>query len=195
MDLDFFEILSAFIVVFAVLDILGSMPIVIAIREKGGAIDALKATTTAFVIMIAFMFLGEALLSLFGIDINSFAVAGAFVLFIIGLEMVLGLEIMKQDAPSGASIVPIAFPLLAGPGTFTTLISLRAEYATANIIIAVIINMLIVYIILHWTDAIAKRIGAGGVYVLKKFFGIILLAISVKLFTSNITVLIEQFVK
>lgn len=195
MNFDFFEILSAFIVVFAVLDILGSMPIVIAIREKGGAIDALKATTTAFVIMIAFMFLGEALLSLFGIDINSFAVAGAFVLFIIGLEMVLGLEIMKQDAPSGASIVPIAFPLLAGPGTFTTLISLRAEYATANIIIAVILNMLIVYIILHWTDAIAKRIGAGGVYVLKKFFGIILLAISVKLFTSNITVLIEQFVK
>lgn len=195
MDLDFFEILSAFIVVFAVLDILGSMPIVIAIREKGGAIDALKATTTAFVIMIAFMFLGEALLSLFGIDINSFAVAGAFVLFIIGLEMVLGLEIMKQDAPSGASIVPIAFPLLAGPGTFTTLISLRAEYATANIIIAVILNMLIVYVILHWTDAIAKRIGAGGVYVLKKFFGIILLAISVKLFTSNITILIEQFVK
>lgn len=195
MNFDFFEILSAFIVVFAVLDILGSMPIVIAIREKGGAIDALKATTTAFVIMIAFMFLGEALLSLFGIDINSFAVAGAFVLFIIGLEMVLGLEIMKQDAPSGASIVPIAFPLLAGPGTFTTLISLRAEYATANIIIAVILNMLIVYVILHWTDAIAKRIGAGGVYVLKKFFGIILLAISVKLFTSNITVLIEQFVK
>ena len=136
MELNFLEIVSAFIILFAVIDILGSMPIVVNLRKNGGEIKAWQATIVAFIILIAFLFLGKALLSLFGVDINSFAIAGSFVLFIIALEMVLGLEIFKQDSPGGASIVPIAFPLLAGPGTFTTLLSLRSQFDTVNIIIA-----------------------------------------------------------
>lgn len=187
------EILSSFIVLFAVIDMLGSMPIVAALQSKGIKVAPLKTTLVAYFILIAFMFLGEALLGLFGVDLKSFSVAGAIVLFIIGLEMVCGLEIFKQDSPQGvSSLVPLAFPLLAGPGTFTTLLSMRAEYATINIIIALTLNMVWVLILLSSSKLMAKLMGAGGLYVLKKFFGIIVVAMAIKLFTSNLAILFEQ---
>src|SRR5574344_1843002 len=192
MELNFLEIVSAFIILFAVIDILGSMPIVVNLRKNGGEIKAWQATIVAFIILIAFLFLGKALLSLFGVDINSFAIAGSFVLFIIALEMVLGLEIFKQDSPGGASIVPIAFPLLAGPGTFTTLLSLRSQFDTVNIIIALVMNMIVVFFVLRSTRLMERILGAGGIYVMKKMFGIILLAVAIKLFMSNFAVLFAQ---
>lgn len=192
MELNFLEIVSAFIILFAVIDILGSMPIVVNLRKNGGEIKAWQATIVAFIILIAFLFLGKALLSLFGVDINSFAIAGSFVLFIIALEMVLGLEIFKQDSPGGASIVPIAFPLLAGPGTFTTLLSLRSQFDTVNIIIALVMNMIVVFFVLRSTRLMERLLGAGGIYVMKKMFGIILLAVAIKLFMSNFAVLFAQ---
>ncbi len=192
MKFDYLQVVSAFIILFAVIDILGSMPIVVNLRHQGKDINAWQATSVAFAILLAFMFLGKALLSLFGVDINSFAIAGSFVLFIIGLEMVLGLEIFKMDSPGGASIVPIAFPLLAGPGTFTTLLSLRAQFDTVNIIIALVLNMVFVFFVLHSTRLMERLMGAGGIYVMKKMFGIILLAVAIKLFMSNFAVLFEQ---
>lgn len=192
MELNFLEIVSAFIILFAVIDILGSMPIVVNLRKNGGEIKAWQATIVAFIILIAFLFLGKALLALFGVDINSFAIAGSFVLFIIALEMVLGLEIFKQDSPGGASIVPIAFPLLAGPGTFTTLLSLRSQFDTVNIIIALVMNMIVVFFVLRSTRLMERLLGAGGIYVMKKMFGIILLAVAIKLFMSNFAVLFAQ---
>ncbi|MCQ2204388.1 MAG: MarC family protein [Bacteroidales bacterium] len=193
MEINGLEILSSFIVLFAVIDMLGSMPIVVSLQEKGVNIAPMKTTIVAFVISAMFMYLGEATLGLFGVDLKSFSVAGAIVLFIISLEMVCGLEIFKQDSPEGmSSIVPLAFPLLSGPGTFTTLLSLRAEYSSINIIIALVLNMVWVYLLLSSTKRVAKYIGAGGLYVLKKFFGVIVLAMSVKLFTSNLATLVEQ---
>ena len=192
MKFDYLQVVSAFIILFAVIDILGSMPIVVNLRHQGKDINAWQATSVAFAILLAFMFLGKALLSLFGVDINSFAIAGSFVLFIIGLEMVLGLEIFKMDSPGGASIVPIAFPLLAGPGTFTTLLSLRAQFDTVNIIIALVLNMVFVFFVLRSTRLMERLMGAGGIYVMKKTFGIILLAVAIKLFMSNFAVLFEQ---
>lgn len=188
----FIEILSAFIVLFAVIDILGAIPIIIDIRKKGGVIRSFQATFIAYVVLIAFLFLGKALLSLFGVDISSFAIAGSFVLLIMALEMILGVEIFRHDSPAGASIVPVAFPLIAGAGTFTTLLSLRAEFATINIIIALTLNIVFVYFILRSTNFVEKIIGMGGIYVLKKFFGIILLAMSIKLFISNFAILITE---
>jgi len=193
MGIDSLEILSAFIVLFAVIDILGSMPIVVSLQDKGTDIPPFKTSLVAFVILVLFMFLGEALLKLFGVDINSFAVAGAVVLFIIGLEMVCGVEIFKQDSPSGTSaLVPLAFPLLAGPGTFTTLLSMRAEFQTINIVIALVLNMVWVYTLLKSSNLVKRLMGSGGIYVIKKFFGIIVLAIAIKLFTSNLACLMEQ---
>lgn len=193
MHFDFVEVFSAFTVLFAVIDILGSLPIFVTIEQKGGKIDSLKATVVSCVILLAFMFLGEAMLGIFGVNVNSFAVAGSFVLFALGFEMVLGIEIFKQDSPTGASIVPVAFPLIAGPGSFTTILSLRAEFDTLNIVIALLLNMFVVFLVLKSTDRLVMILGQGGIYILKKFFGIILLAISVKLFTSNLTILIESF--
>ncbi len=193
MHFNLLHVFSAFTILFAVIDILGSLPIFVSIEEKGGKINAMKATVVSSVILLAFMFLGEAMLGFFGVNINSFAVAGSFVLFALGFEMVLGVEIFKQDSPTGASIVPVAFPLIAGPGSFTTILSLRAEFDTINIVIALLLNMLVVFLVLKSTDRLVKILGQGGIYVLKKFFGIILLAISVKLFTSNLTSLIDSF--
>jgi multiple antibiotic resistance protein len=193
MHFNLLHVFSAFTILFAVIDILGSLPIFVSIEEKGGKINAMKATVVSSVILLAFMFLGEAMLGFFGVNINSFAVAGSFVLFALGFEMVLGVEIFKQDSPTGASIVPVAFPLIAGPGSFTTILSLRAEFDTINIVIALLLNMLVVFLVLKSTDRLVKILGRGGIYVLKKFFGIILLAISVKLFTSNLTSLIDSF--
>ena len=189
MRLSFKEILSAFIVLFAVIDILGSIPIVMGIREKGAKINAFQASSISLVILVIFLFTGERLLALFGVDISSFAIAGSFVLFIMALEMILGVEIFKHDSPSGASIVPIAFPLIAGAGSFTTLLSLRSEFQTINILLALVINIIIVYFVLRYTKLIERIIGEGGVYILGKFFGIILMAMAVRLFVSNFQIL------
>jgi len=188
----FKEFLSAFIVLFAVIDILGSIPIIIGIREKGASINALQAASISLIILVIFLYVGEKLLGLFGVDISSFAIAGSFVLLIMALEMILGVEIFKHDSPSGASIVPIAFPLIAGAGSFTTLLSLRSEFELINILLALIANIVIVYFVLRFTHRIEKIIGENGVYILKKFFGIILLAMAVRLFMSNFAILFQN---
>jgi len=187
MNFSFIQITSAFMVLFAIIDILGSIPIILNIKRKGQNVHAKKASIVALLILIAFLFTGEAVLKLFSVDIQSFAVAGALIIFIFSLEMVLDIEIFRNKGPEGgSSIIPIAFPLIAGPGSFTTLLSLRAEYATENIIIALVLNLIFVFFVLNSTSKIEKVIGEGGIYILRKFFGIILLAIAVKLFTSNI---------
>ena len=179
------EILTASMVLFAVIDILGSVPIIISLRRKVGHIQSEKASLVAGVIMIAFLFIGEKILRLIGIDVNSFAVAGAFVLFLLGLEMILGISIFGEDAPETASVVPIAFPLIAGAGTMTSLLSLRAEYAVENIIVAIILNLILVYIVLKSSKKIEQAVGRNGLTVIRKVFGIILMAIAVKLFAGN----------
>ena len=179
------EIRTATMVLFAVIDILGSVPIIISLRNKVGHIQSEKASLVAVTIMIAFLFIGESILSLIGIDVNSFAVAGSFVLFFLALEMVLGITLYKDDEPESASIVPIAFPLIAGAGTMTTLLSLRAEFAVENIIVAVLINMIFVYGVLKSSSRIEKKLGKNGLSILRKIFGVILMAIAVKLFAAN----------
>lgn len=192
MHIDFIEIFSAFIVLFAVIDILGSIPLIIDLKNKSGSINSLQASLVAFAILVVFLFVGEAMLGLFGVDISSFAIAGSFILLFLALEMILGRDIFIYDMPGGASIVPIAFPLIAGAGSFTTILSLRAEYEMINIIIALFLNIVVVYIVLRATKLIERIVGKGGIYILKKFFGIILLAIAVKLFTSNLAILVAQ---
>ena len=187
MNFSFIQITSAFMVLFAIIDILGSIPIILNIKRKGQEVHSFRASAVALVILIGFLFGGEGVLHLFNVDIQSFAVAGALIIFIFALEMVLDIEIFRNHGPEGgSSIVPIAFPLIAGPGSFTTLLALRAEYATENIIVALVLNMLFVLLVLKSTSKIEKIIGEGGIYILRKFFGIILLAIAVKLFTTNI---------
>ena len=186
MNLNFLEILSASMVLFAVIDIIGSIPIILDLKKKGGQIEALKASLVALFVLIGFTFLGEKLLGLFGVDISSFAIAGSFILFIMGVEMALGIEIIKYDGPSGVSIVPIAFPLVAGAGSFTTVLALRAEYAVENIIAALVLNLIFVYIVLRSTNWVERVLGDGGIHILRKVFGIILLAISIKLFMTNV---------
>lgn len=191
---NFQEFLSAFIVLFAVIDMIGSIPIILSLKQKGRSVNAAKATLIALALLLGFYFAGDALLRLFQVDIASFAVAGAFVIFLMSLEMILDVEIFKNAGPmKEATLVPLVFPLLAGAGAFTTLISLRAEYASINILLALVLNMVWVYIVLRLTDRIEHLLGQGGIYVIRKFFGIILLAISVRLFTANLSLLIEQF--
>lgn len=194
MNLNFTEILSAFLVLFAVIDIVGSVPVILAIKKNSGQIQAGKATIVSMIIMIVFLFLGERIIHLFGIDVYSFAVAGSFVLFAIALEMILGVQIFKQDPRSlrSASIVPIAFPIIAGAGTLTSLIALRAEYQVGNILVAIALNAPLIYVVLRSSGKIEKILGDGGIAVLQKVFGIILLAIAVKLFSSNIQHLFNQ---
>ena len=190
----FKEIISAFMVLFAVIDILGAIPIIISLREKNQKIEAGKAAIISFVILVAFLFIGQALLGLFNVDISSFAVAGALVLLVLAVEMIFGVEIFKNDSPCGsATIVPLVFPLIAGAASFTTLLSLRAEYNILNIIIAVAMNMALVYLVLRYVYYVVRLFGKSGVYVMRKLFGIILLAIAVRLFTSNLTSLIGSF--
>jgi len=186
------EIGTTFAVLFAVIDILGSIPIIVDIRTKVGTIQSEKATIAAGVLMISFLFFGTKILHLVGVDVQSFAVAGAFVIFIIALEMILGIEIQKGVESNSASIVPIAFPLVAGAGSLTTVLSLRAQYADINIVIAIILNMLIVYFVLKFAGILEKWLGPGVLSVLKKVFGVILLSIAIKLFTSNIGALFIQ---
>jgi len=184
------EILTASLVLFAVIDIIGSLPVIISLRQKIGHIESGKASITAAVIMIAFLFLGEEILKLIGIDVISFAVAGSFVILFLALEMILGISLFKNDAPATASIVPIAFPIIAGAGTMTSLLSLRAEFHVLNIIIAIVLNILLVYVILKSSKWIEKKLGKSGIDIIRKVFGVVLLAIAVKLFTSNIGALI-----
>ena len=192
--LNFQELISAFIVLFAVIDIIGAVPIILDLKQKGRAVNAVQATLIAAALLLGFFFAGDMMLKLFQVDIASFAVAGAFVIFLMSLEMILDIEIFKNTEPiKEATLVPLVFPLLAGAGSFTTLLSLRAEYASINIIIALLLNMVWVYIVLKMTDRIERILGKGGIYIIRKFFGIILLAISARLFTANITSLIDQF--
>lgn len=183
------EFFSATMVMFAVVDIIGSIPILLDIKKKTGHINAEKASFVSLIIMVAFLFLGEGIINLFGIEVHSFAVAGSFVLLFLALEMILGVQIFKQDANTlkTAAIVPIAFPIIAGAGSMTTIISLRSEYSQINVLLAIIANMLLVYLVLKMTRRIEKLLGDGGVAILQKAFGIILLAIAVKLFTTNVT--------
>ena len=180
------EILTATMVLFAVIDILGSIPIILDLRNKVGHIQSEKASFVSAIIMIAFLFVGEALLRLIGIDVNSFAVAGSFVLLFLALEMVLGMSFFKDDAPETASVVPLAFPLIAGAGSLTTILSLKAEFETINILIAIVLNIVFVYAVLKTSRRIENLLGKGGLSVIRKIFGVILLAIAVKLFASNI---------
>ena len=191
MNFNFKEIFTAFMVLFAVIDIIGNIPIIIDLRKKFGHIESEKASIIAGVILVLFLFLGQSLLSLIGIDVHSFAVAGAFILFFIALEMILGITLYKDNSDEGmnASVFPLAFPLIAGPGSLTTLLSLRSEFNTENIIVAVLANVIVIYIVLKTSTKIERVIGPNGINIIRKIFGVILLAISVKLFASNIKLL------
>ncbi len=189
---DIRQIATSSMVLFAVIDILGSLPIIIGLRKKVGHIQSEKASIVAAVLMVAFLFLGEEILKLIGIDVNSFAVAGAFIIFFLAIEMILGITLYKDDQPESASIVPIAFPLIAGAGTLTTLLSMRAEYHVENIIVSIIINIIFVFLVLKSSARIEKFLGKNGVNVIRKVFGVILLAIAVKLFAANINELFNQ---
>lgn len=192
MNFNFKEIFTAFMVLFAVIDIVGNIPIIIDLRKKVGHIQSEKASVIAAFIMIFFLFLGQSLLKLIGIDVNSFAVAGSFILFFIALEMILGITLYKDDGSSQnltATVFPLAFPLIAGPGSLTTLLSLRAEFYLENIIIAVFLNVIVIYIVLKTSSKIERIIGPSGIQIIRKVFGVVLLAIAVKLFVHNIKAL------
>jgi len=186
MGLDFREILTVGMVLFAVIDIVGTVPIIVDLRRKHGHIESEKASLVAGIIMIVFLFIGEEFLNIIGIDVHSFAVAGSFVLFFLALEMILGIRIYRDEEASSASIVPIAFPLIAGAGTMTTLLSLRSQYHAENIVIAIILNVILVYAVLKSSSKIEKMLGKTGLGVVRKAFGVVLLAIAVKLFAANV---------
>lgn len=186
LDLDIREIATVAMVLFAVIDIIGSVPIIIDLRNKHGIIESEKASLVAGIIMVIFLFVGEEVLHLIGIDVNSFAVAGSFVLFFLALEMILGIRIYRDEEASSASIVPLAFPLIAGAGTMTTLLSLKASYHASNIIIGIVLNIIVVFIVLKSSEKIEKRLGKNGLGVIRKTFGVVLLAIAVKLFAANV---------
>ncbi|MGQ9847689.1 MAG: MarC family protein [Bacteroidales bacterium] len=183
--IDIKEIFSVFMVLFAVIDITGSIPIIINLKSKYGKIQAGKASLVAYSIMLAFFFMGESLLGMFGVDIYSFAIAGSFVVFVLALEMVLDIEIFKGTTHEGVSIVPLAFPLIAGAGSITTLLSLKAEFHNINIFIGLSLNMLLVYLVIKSTRFFEKVLGKSGIMILRKVFGVILLAIAIKLFLTN----------
>ena len=181
------DILSVTLILFSIIDILGNLPVIIGMKEQGKVIQSGKATITAGLLMIAFLFGGESILNLLGVDVASFAIAGAIIIFIMGMEMILGITLFKEsENSSSTSIVPIAFPMIAGSGTLTTILSLRAEYSALNIAIGIAVNLILVYIALRSSGWIQKKIGQGGTEVLRKVFGIILLAIAIKLFRTNL---------
>jgi len=186
--MDFKEIFTAFMILFAVIDIIGNIPIIIDLKNKVGDIQSKKASLIAGFIMIAFLFIGQEMLKLIGIDVNSFAVAGSFVLLFIALEMILGITIFRNDDSNKltATVFPLAFPLIAGPGSLTTILSIKAEFANENILLAIILNVILIYVVLRTSAKIEKFIGKNGINIIRKIFGVILLAISVKLFATNI---------
>jgi len=186
------EIFKASTVLFAVIDIIGSIPLILKLQESAGAINPLRTSLVSMFIMLGFLFLGERILNLFGVTIEAFAVAGAFILFAMALEMILGVKLFRDEVSSKTvSVVPLAFPIIAGAGTMTTLVSIRAEYQEINIIVSIVLNVLVVYFVLKMMKRIASALGEGGIVIVKKVFGIILLAIAIKLFTSNIGELIQ----
>ncbi len=185
MDIEFVNIITNFMVLFAVIDITGSIPIIVSIKQKSGSIEAMRITLVAFGMMLMFLFLGEPLLNLFNVDLSSFAIAGSLILFFLGLELVLGHEIFKFEMTKSTGIVPLSFPLIAGAGSMTTLISLKTEYHVAEILIGLTLNMVFVYLVLKATRFFERILGEVGIQILKKFFGIILLAIAIRLFLSN----------
>jgi len=187
------EIISAFVVMFAIIDITGSIPIFLGMKDQGKEIKPMQAVMVAIVLFVAFFFAGDGLLHLFGVDIEAFAVAGSVVIFLLALEMILGVEIIKSEGSgSGTSVVPIAFPLIAGPGALTAFLSLKAEYATINIMIALLLNMVFAFVVMRYLDKIQKLLGQNIIYIFRKFFGVILLAIAVKLFATNLAIVIRQ---
>ena len=192
MHFSLIEIVASFMVLFAIIDIPGSIPIILDIKAKTGNVNAAKATLVSLAIFLAFLIFGEKLLNLFGIDANSFAIAGSFIIFLLGMEMVLGAEFFHHDSPGGGTIGGGAFPLIAGAGSITTVLSLRAEYNTINILIALLMNMVIVYFVLRMTTAIERFLGPTWLHILKKFFGIILLAIAVRLFIHNTGIILPH---
>lgn len=185
LNFDFKEIATITMILFAVIDVVGSLPVILDVQQKAGKIQSGKATIVSGLIMLVFMFVGEQILKLIGIDVSSFAIAGSFIIFFLALEMILGVRFYKDDTPATASVVPIAFPLIAGTGTLTTLLSIRAEYHLENIIIAILINLIFVYIVLRNTYRLEHLLGPGGINILRKVFGVILLAIAVKLFRTH----------
>ena len=189
------ETLTATMLLFAVIDIIGSITIIVSLKQKFGHIESEKAAIVSGILMISFLFIGNKILKFIGVDVNSFAIAGAFVIFIIAVEMILGIEIQKNSEAKSASIVPIAFPLIAGAGTLTTTLSLRAEYHDINIICGIILNTIFVYLVLKSANWLERKLGDGTLQVLQKVFGIILLAISIKLFTANFAQLFSTYVK
>jgi multiple antibiotic resistance protein len=192
MHLSIREIFASFMVLFAIIDITGSIPIILSIKNKTGTVEPEKNTLVSFGIFFAFLFVGSPLLGIFGIDVSSFAIAGSFIIFLIAMEMILGIELFKQESTSGGSIVPIAFPLIAGAGSITTILSLKAEYFTINIFIALLMNMLIVYLVLRSTNIFERILGNAGMQLLKKVFGVILLSIAIKLFLTNTGIILPH---
>ena len=186
MNFDLKEFISSSMILFAIIDVVGNIPLIVLLREKYKVIESEKASLVSLIIMIVFLFLGEIILNLLGVDINSFAVAGSIIILFLAAEMILGVKLYKDSNPKTASIVPIAFPLIAGPGTLTTLISIKSEYNDINIIMAIIINVILVYFVLKSSEKIQKVLGSQGINILRKVFGIVLLAIGIKLFTTNI---------
>ena len=191
----FQQSMTCFMVLFAVIDILCSVPIIVSLHRQFGKIESERATIVSGLIMLLFLFVGDKMLKFMGLDINSFAIAGSFVIFVIALEMILGIEIHKVEKAASASIIPIAFPLVAGAGTLTTTLSLRAEFHVVNIIVGILLNTIVVYVVLKSADYLERKIGDGTLMVLKKVFGIVLLAISIKLFTANFAQLFSSYVK
>ncbi len=188
------EFISAFVVLFAVIDVTGSIPIFLSLKKKGKIINAKKAALLSLLMFMGFFYVGEAFLHLFHVDISSFAIAGSLIIFVMAMEMILDIEIFKSspDSPKDATFIPVVFPLIAGAGGLTTLLSIRSQYADINIILAVLLNVIWVYIVLKLSKRIDRILGAGTIYMLQKFFGIILLAISVKLFTHNLAILLQE---
>ncbi len=185
MGFDLREILAAFMVLFAIIDITGSIPIILDIKARVGIVHPMRVTIVSFLILCAFLFIGTPLLGIFGVDIYSFAIAGSFIIFLIAMEMILGIELFKQDAHGSGSVFPIAFPLIAGAGSITTILSIKAEYSTINIFIALALNMVVIYFVLRLTSLFERILGKSGVSILKKVFGVMLLSIAIKLFLSN----------
>jgi len=190
-SVDFSQVVTVTFTLFAVIDVLGSLPVIISIKKKVGDINAMQATLVSGLLMLLFFFIGEQMLEFMGLDIKSFAIAGSIVIFILGLEMILGLEFFKQDkdAARTSTLVPVAFPLIAGSGTLTTVMSLKAAYQQYNILIAILINLIIIYVTLRSVNFLERILGPSGIAVVRKFFGVILLAIAVKIFRNNIGVM------
>ena len=179
---DIAEILKVTMVLFAVIDVIGSIPVIIAVKQNTGNVNAIKTSFVSFCIMIVFLFVGNSILEILGVSIGDFAIAGSILIFIVAMEMILGIQISKDNVSASAAIIPLAFPLIAGTGTLTTLLSLRAEYNILSIIIAIVLNVIVVYFVLKYLNVVEKFLGVSGIAILKKVFGIVLLALAIKLF-------------